>query len=179
MEWRETQKSISDWAEETFGAATSNLRVAVRANEEMAELLRELTIDFSPEYDARKAVEECADTYIVLCRLGERLGLNLLQSPSARAIRHEMPIGSRPFEIAVKANVLIAKAMLLLSYKIQHKVTATTASEVAGLLEWIVEKLGGDLHVAVDSKMEVNRRRRWRVDGSGHGYHLKERERDI
>lgn len=69
----ETQATISAWADQTFGPASSNARVAARANEEMAELLRALTAD-----DAHpKATEEAADVVIVLCRLATRLGFDL------------------------------------------------------------------------------------------------------
>ena len=64
----ETQQTISAWADETFGEAGSNVRVAVRANEEMAELLRALTVDENHP----KAMEEIADVYIVLCRVAAR-----------------------------------------------------------------------------------------------------------
>lgn len=69
----ETQASISDWAHETFGPAGSNARVAARANEEMAELMRALTVDDSHP----KAAEEVADIVIVLYRLATRLGVDL------------------------------------------------------------------------------------------------------
>lgn len=70
---RESQATISEWADATFGPAGSNARVAARANEEMAELLRVLTIDD----DHPKAGEEVADVVIVLCRLASRLGVDL------------------------------------------------------------------------------------------------------
>lgn len=70
---RETQKSISDWAIETFGEAGSNLRVALRANNEMAELLDMLAVD---DNDSR-AGEEIADLFIVLARLLDKMGVNL------------------------------------------------------------------------------------------------------
>lgn len=69
----ETQDSISIWANETFGAAGSNARVAARANEEMAELLRCLTADDNHP----KAAEEIADVVIVLYRAAWRLGVDL------------------------------------------------------------------------------------------------------
>ena len=69
----ETQKSISQWATETFGEAGSNMRVATRTNEEMAELLSALSVDQNHE----KAAEECADIVIILYRLCERLGKDL------------------------------------------------------------------------------------------------------
>lgn len=71
---RETQRSISDWANATFGAVGSNASVAARANKEMAELLTALISD-----DAHpKAIEEAADVMIVLMRLAERCGMDLL-----------------------------------------------------------------------------------------------------
>lgn len=98
----ETQESITAWIEETFGATSSNLRIAARANEEMAELIRALAIDDHHP----KAGEEVADIVIVLYRLATRLGINL-----------EREIGR---------------------------------------------------------KMTINRARKWQLDGSGHGYHVKE-----
>lgn len=99
----ETQQSISKWANETFGPASSNARVAARANEEMAELLRALTAD---DQDL-KAVDEIADVLIILYRLADRFGI--------------------------------------------------------------------DLHEAVDLKMAINRNRVWNKDGSGHGYHVRQK----
>lgn len=76
----ETQESISAWANQSFGEPASNARVAARANEEMAELLRALTdSDFSP-----KAAEEIADVVIVLYRLATRLGVNLQDEIDAK-----------------------------------------------------------------------------------------------
>jgi|SRR5882672_6651343 len=69
----DTQFTIAKWAEETFGPPNSNARIAARANEEMAELLRCLTADD----DHPKAAEEIADVVIILCRLATRLGVNL------------------------------------------------------------------------------------------------------
>ena len=71
---RETQASVSTWADQTFGPASSNARVAARANEEMAELLRCLTVDDQHP----KAAEEIADVVIVLYRLAQRLDADLM-----------------------------------------------------------------------------------------------------
>lgn len=70
----ETQSTISKWAETTFGTASSNARVAARANEEMAELLRVLTADDTNVADASK---EIADVFIVLYRLADRMGVDI------------------------------------------------------------------------------------------------------
>lgn len=98
---KETQESISEWAQAVFGDAGSDARVATRANEEMAELLRAVTSDAPIE----KVIEEAADVVIVLYRLANRNGF--------------------------------------------------------------------DLHEAINQKMEINRAREWKKDGTGHGYHIR------
>ncbi len=74
---KESQATISTWANEVFGPAGSDARVAARANEEMAELLRLVTTDNPPP---EKLVEEAADVVIILFRFAERLGEDLLQA---------------------------------------------------------------------------------------------------
>lgn len=97
----ESQTTISEWANATFGAAGSNASVAARANKEMAELMMKLAQD-----DAHPgAGEEVADVLIVLYRLAWRLGV--------------------------------------------------------------------DLHEEVGKKMTINRAREWKLDGHGHGQHVK------
>ena len=68
---RETQDSICKWVVDTFGTAGTNLAVAVRTNEEMAELLAKLRDDD----DDIEAAIEAADVIICLLRIFERLGL--------------------------------------------------------------------------------------------------------
>lgn len=96
----ETQASITQWANETFGPARSNLSIAIRANSEMAELLRDLALSDHSE----GAATEVADVMIVLYRL--------------------------------------------------------------------LDQLGTTLEAEVDKKMRINRGRKWKIDGSGHGKHL-------
>jgi len=99
----ETTQSIGRWASETFGDAGSNARVAARANEEMAELLRAATSDQPVEH----LVVEAADVVIILARLAYRNGF--------------------------------------------------------------------DLWDEVEKKMAINRARVWRKDGTGHGYHVRDK----
>lgn len=103
----EDQSTIEVWSRETFGKPSSNLRIAIRANEEMAELLRALAIDDTNP----KAASEIADVLIVLYGVAEGLGVHL-------------------------------------------------ATEV-------------------NRKMAINRRRIWELDGTGHGYHVKDEVRKI
>ena len=97
---------ITDWAEETFGPAPSVARIAARANEEMAELLRKATM---PEgtHSAEEIAEEAADITIVLYR--------------------------------------------------------------------VCRVLGKDLDAEVDRKHGINEGRNWQLDGTGHGYHVRQR----
>lgn len=99
----ETTHSIGQWASETFGDAGSNARVAARANEEMAELLRAATSD----QPVHALVVEAADVVIILARLAYRNGF--------------------------------------------------------------------DLWDEVEKKMAINRQRVWTKDGTGHGYHVRDK----
>lgn len=79
----ETEASVAAWADETFGPTTSNMRIAARANEEMAELLRALSVDDNHP----KAAEEIADIVIVLTRLARNLRTSIRSE-----IEHKMEI---------------------------------------------------------------------------------------
>lgn len=68
---KETQQTISDWANATFGVPTTDASIGWRANGELNELINALRDD-----DANpKAVEEAADVIIVLMRLFQRRGV--------------------------------------------------------------------------------------------------------
>jgi NTP pyrophosphatase (non-canonical NTP hydrolase) len=72
---KETQQTITEWIEQTFGPAGSNARVVARANEEMSELLRDVTTD-----DRHPNIpEEMADVVIVLFRVATRMGVDLME----------------------------------------------------------------------------------------------------
>jgi Protein of unknown function (DUF550) len=66
-----SQQKISDWADDTFGPALSNARVAARANEKMAELLA------SSNDNHQGAGDEIADIVICLSRLATRIGVDI------------------------------------------------------------------------------------------------------
>lgn len=63
---RETPKSITDWATNTFGH-TPTVQVAARMNVEVAELLEAVAGNGSP----LDILEECADVYIMLAQIFE------------------------------------------------------------------------------------------------------------
>ena len=74
------QRAIAEWQNATFGQPKGNLGIAVRANVEMAELLRCLAKD---DGDTR-AREEVADVIITLCRLVERLGGTMVRDVDSK-----------------------------------------------------------------------------------------------
>jgi len=71
----ETQATISRWAVQTFGTAQpSNMSTAVRANQEMSELLR----DLAENDKSAHAIQEAADVVILLFVLASRMGYSLM-----------------------------------------------------------------------------------------------------
>lgn len=51
--------------------------------------------------------------------------------------------------------------------------SAEEAADVAICLFVVAHRMGFDLQAAIDAKMDINRRRKWRVNGDGTGYHIK------
>ncbi|NVJ98581.1 MAG: DUF550 domain-containing protein [Alphaproteobacteria bacterium] len=72
MTGQETQKTIADWAEETFGPVADQSILVARAAEELAELLEAIEAGDTPEIG-----RETADVAILLYRLMELNGLDL------------------------------------------------------------------------------------------------------
>lgn len=166
---KETQQSISEWADRTFGPAQSNARVAARANEELAELLRAVT---SGNRD--KTAEEAADVMIVLFRVAQRSGVNS---------RPLSPTGPHPLwddaiaEAAAMANTHMAKLLQGVMYNDKYPLMMLEEGLrcVHSWLRALCEHLGTTLEAEIDRKMEINRSREWKVDGTGHGYHVREK----
>lgn len=167
----ETQESISAWAEETFGPAESLARVAARANEEMAELLRAITA--GKPYP--KIMEEAADVAIVLERFAEIGGFDdARQTGHALGVIDRVGAKSGALEIATFANLSLAMLMDDMTDDRPGTVCGDRSGSlylVFHALYRLVTVLGGELDHAIDAKMEINRVRRWTKDGTGHGYH--------
>lgn len=66
------QTEVNTWAQETF-AESSVLRVMIRGNKEMAELLSAI----AHEKDSAHVAEECADVLFFLCQVCSRAGHSL------------------------------------------------------------------------------------------------------
>ena len=70
----ENQRTISEWADKTFGYPTRERSIA-RMIEEVDELKRiEITDDIS---NFIKMADECADIYITMCQIANTFGFDL------------------------------------------------------------------------------------------------------
>lgn len=169
---RETQQSICAWADETFDAAASVQRVLGRANEEMAELIRKATA--GPALDAAGIAEEAADVAIILCRATRMLGgEELFDKDLAEDVKFAKTRTDPAWEIAAGANVYLSAAL--------HASRRAREKSLRGVLicfdqlAILCATLGRDLLAEIDLKMAVNRTRAWTKDGTGHGYHLRDK----
>lgn len=102
----ETAKTINEWANEVFGPITDARYAVARANEEMAELIKEASSrpGFFKQKLSDKSAEEAVDVIICLLR--------------------------------------------------------------------ILEESGFEAQASIERKMNINRLRVWKKDGSGFGQHL-------
>lgn len=157
----ETQKSISDWAEATFGKVGSNLSVLARANVEVAELLMKAVVG---ESTIEGICEECADVAICLYRFRERCKM----PPPARTQTQVWAV----MEATISVQSVMVHMMDLLSLD-DLAVSDGMISKVFEHLHGIVGMISvSSLDVFVDRKMAKNRVRKWVVRG-GHGQHVE------
>lgn len=170
----ETQKSCSDWASESFGQPGTLLSVVTRANEELAELIFEL------EKDRRstKARAECADVTIILYRLAERCSLEMKTDVTLGAAIAGWTLHQTDDDAPLSAALFAARHMLLLMENMlgpnpDWHFVADRLNSIGSMMAFCAFLLGTTLPIEVDRKMEINRRRVWRLTGNGHGYHIK------
>lgn len=169
---RETQQSISDWANATFGPGGSNARIAARVNEEVAELLRAITAGKPTD----KIIDECADVAIIMERLAGRHGHDLFAM-----IDGVSPDSAPPLASAVELNTCMAALMWGEALGFGADKPGWSEDRYAGVLIQAIayalvstaNAFGGDLRAAIDAKMVINRAREWKLDGTGHGYHVR------
>lgn len=161
------QREIAAWADETFGRSSTPLRIAVRANEELAELLRSLACEGAPE----KITEEAADTAIIIYRLADVLNL---EEEAIRLYGTPVPVS---FNLAMEGALCANKALHDIMVDMPHRqfranTMRTNIWQVLWCLHVVAARVGLDLRTVIEAKMEVNRAREWKLDGTGHGCHL-------
>ena len=158
----ETQESIAAWAGEAFGEPGSILRVAARVNEEMSELIRAITAG-QPK---PAVIDEAADVLIVLARLGNRLAVTLKPLPIQAYSLTDV------CELALQANKAMAELMVLCQ---RNRNIAKEIRMVWKLVNRVIWQAYGNPQTAINAKMTVNRARVWKKDGTGHGYHTRDK----
>jgi hypothetical protein len=163
---RESTESIAIWAHETFGGAASLFRIACRANEELAELLRAI----SAGQPTDKIAEEAADTAIVLCRIGHQTGTDILEC-AGHWLAGRKREGAAA-QHAIDANRQMA-SLLALTLESNGTGLRVTLIQIVGSLINVCHSFGKNLFEEIDRKMEVNHSRTWEKDGTGHGYHKR------
>jgi hypothetical protein len=161
----ETQQSICDWADATFGVPVRDVSIAARALKEMAELVTACAYGEPPE----KIGEEIADVVIVLARLGRAARIDVIEIATVRPDVASGPASPEVAEAAISLAELHYALVMGETWEIRRFLR-----RACGVLARAAERVAVDLPVAIDAKMAVNRARRWRVDGTGHGAHVKE-----
>jgi hypothetical protein len=137
--------------------------VAARANEELAELLEKLCEgEFNPA-----APVEVADVVIVLARLATRLGVDATEA----AVHHTK--GDWPILVTSRANKAMSNLLRALTMDDASQKAGEILLTLLGQLRGVCVPLGCDLGEEIDKKMMINRSREWKLDGSGHGYHVR------
>lgn len=158
---KETQASICAWADATFGPPLSDASIAARALHEMAELVTACVYG----EPAEKIGDEAADVVIVLARLGRAMGIDVIQM-----------LTFDPAKVSVTPLVCAAQATENLAITL-GSLERGGSSRLGATIIWLMRLaavLFVDLPAAIDAKMQVNRARKWHVDGRGHGEHVKD-----
>lgn len=157
---QESQASIVAWSVETFGVCPSNLRLASRANEELAEAVR----SFAADPNSIDAAKEAADVIIVLCSLADAFGVQFNHFQEQDMCRS----GLSPAQLLMDANTFMAH---LLDSLIRNDNDMTATHWIYGCYQklcWFIRRIGLEPYVLVNQKMIINRSRKWvKDDGPG------------
>lgn len=161
----ETIETISNWALSTFGPECTDHSILARANLELAELA--FKVHQPKRASKREIIDEAADVCIVLARYAVRR--DYTNEMLATGTQGEMFwFGARHNDIAV----LVSDAMRIMAGLLEGGRCCPALYELHARMYRIIELCGGVAEAAIDAKMVVNRGRKWRLDGNGHGQHI-------
>lgn len=79
--------------------------------------------------------------------------------------------------VAARANEEMSELLRALTADDTHPKARVEIADIAIVLYRLATRLGADLHVEVDRKMAINRTRVWELDGTGHGYHVRDKSK--
>lgn len=163
----ETQRDVCVWAEASF-SDRSPAQLVARALQEFSDL----TIATISRMPSAQVAEEAADVAILLCEVGQLVGVvDLIAAPPSVHARKATAC-ERLIMAGRMLLTLLNEASLLdnpTAANREHPVTRTmrgAVEQVASALAAICEAAGTTLSSAVASKMHVNRQRVWNRDGS-------------
>ena len=77
-------------------------------------------------------------------------------------------------EDVTRANREMAELLEHVTADDRHSEAAEEIADIVIVLYRVATRLGVDLHEKIDAKMARNRVRKWRLDGTGHGYHVED-----
>lgn len=95
------------------------------------------------------------------------------ESISAWATATFGPAGSN-LSCAIRANREMAELLTALSRDDNDPKAAEEVADVVICLMRLMARLNADIQDAINRKMAINRGRKWKLDGDGHGSHIKE-----
>lgn len=81
------------------------------------------------------------------------------------------PAGSNA-RTAARANEEMAELLRCLTANDANPKAGEEMADVAIALYRLADRMGFDLEDEIDRKMAINRGRNWKLDGTGHGYHI-------
>lgn len=157
---KETIESIAQWAHETFGPSSSE-RTIIRSIEEASELCTHLA-----KGETIEAAQEAVDVFIVMCRY------YVLHKASAETVlRDPLFMGPRsPMDSAAVLVKLLGSS--LLGEKHPGAFPDSPLATIT-IIRRLLLDLGVDFDELVDTKMDINRKREWKRDGTGCGQHVE------
>jgi NTP pyrophosphatase (non-canonical NTP hydrolase) len=194
-----TMDACNEWANKTFGKPRSLFSTAARANEEMAELVREFSIlpadhaEWNSDQRA-KVLKECADVAIVTFRVADMMGLHV----KARAFdvsEHIQTMRNPPSDLTVNLSVVEAVGVSIVAanrnmgnilgstYERQKSMPRSVVLNCEAQIFWlyrhmatICKLLDSDLQDEIDRKQFINERRVFTSDADNNGYHIPQND---
>jgi hypothetical protein len=154
----ETQKTIHEWAEATFGPSTALDRI-IRCNVECGELLSAIHTGATREH----VLGEIGDVQIIFDQV--KHSVNMTYDPA-----WSFALAS-PLCLAASINSAMSRLVVLLDEFDDPLLIDSTMCEIQDDLAQLATVLQVDLRQCVDDKMKINRARTWKRLESGRFQH--------